>query len=53
MKGTNKLIFLVVLAFCVAIVGYVIYDNKAKEQKQEADKEQVDKLLGKPLYKSE
>lgn len=53
MKKQNKLIFIMVLAFCVAIVGYVIFDNSVEQKKQDADKEQVDELLGKPLYKSE
>lgn len=51
--GKNKVIFIMVLAFCVALVAYVMYDNIAEEKKQEADKQQVDKLLGKPLNKSE
>ncbi|MDC4147469.1 hypothetical protein [Acinetobacter baumannii] len=51
--GNNKVLFIIVLAFCAALVGYVVYDNRAEEKKQEADKEQVDKLLGKPLNKSE
>lgn len=49
----NKVLFFIVLAFCAAIVGYVVLDNKGEQKKQEAEKEQVDKLLGKPLYKSE